>query len=91
MTNSFLQKGEAYIIRTVTYIYAGRVVEVNEQEILLEDAAWIADAGRWTQCLQEGLTQNVQEVEPFLDDLVLPRGGILDVTKWRHALPREVK
>ena len=38
--------GVLYMIRTVTMIQTGRLVSVCPQELVLEDAAWIADTGR---------------------------------------------
>src|SRR3990167_4090803 len=45
--------GKCYLIRTVTMIDTGRLVEVTEQELVLEDAAWIADTGRFADALQK--------------------------------------
>lgn len=38
--------GANYLIRTVTMIDTGRLVDVGPQELVLEEAAWIADTGR---------------------------------------------
>ncbi len=37
--------GKIYLIRTVTMIDTGRLVAVTPQELVLEDAAWIAGYG----------------------------------------------
>ena len=44
--------GQNYLIRTVTMIDTGRVTAVYEHEIVLEDAAWIADTGRFQDALK---------------------------------------
>ena len=44
--------GANYLIRTVTMIDTGRLVAVTDQELVIEEAAWIADTGRFTQALQ---------------------------------------
>lgn len=40
--------GTSIFIRTVTYHYTGRVVDVVDGFVVLSDCAWIADAGRFT-------------------------------------------
>lgn len=80
--------GTNVFIRTVTLYYTGRVKAVSNGAVTLEDAAWIADTGRFTEFLKEG---KVNEVEVFQDDVHVPLGSIIDVTKWRHKLPRDQK
>lgn len=84
------QVGKNYFIRTVTHHYTGKLVRVTPKELVLESAAWIADDGRFMQCIRDG---KVNEVEPFHDEdeVIVGRGAILDATIWRHALPREQK
>jgi hypothetical protein len=82
------QVGKNYFIRTVTHHYTGRLVKVTSKELILEDAAWIADDGRFMNALKEG---KLNEVEPFQDDVVIGRGAIIDATIWRHELPRTQK
>lgn len=82
------QVGKNYFIRTVTHHYTGKLVKVTAKELILEDAAWIADDGRFMNALKEG---KLNEVEPFQDDVVIGRGAVIDATLWRHALPREQK
>ena len=80
------QLGEKYIIRTVTMIYTGRLREIYATELVLEDAAWIADTGRWAEALSKG---TLKEIEPYPEGrVIIGRGAILDVTEWKHALPR---
>ena len=45
--HEFWQVGQPYLIRTVTMIDTGILVAVTEHEIILRDAAWIADTGRF--------------------------------------------
>lgn len=71
--------GQCYLIRTVTMIDTGRVVEVTSHEIVLTEAAWIADTGRFSDALKS-LTFN--EVEPFPDGkVIIGRGAIIDAVK----------
>ena len=80
--------GKKVFIRTVTHHYTGEVVKCNRNWLELKDAAWIADDGRFNNFLKTG---SANEVEPFEDNVRIPIGGILDLTEWRHALPRTVK
>ena len=83
-----LKVGEAVFIRTVTHHYTGRIVAVTDSDILLEDAAWIADDGRFFTALSTGV---LNEVEPFPFGCAVGRGAIVDVSPWRHSLPKEQK
>lgn len=80
--------GEKYIIRTVTMMLTGRIVYLDDKELILEDAAWIADSGRWTDAITTGA---LNEIEPFEDDVLVGRGAIIDATIWKHELPRTKK
>jgi hypothetical protein len=86
--STFFVVGRAYLVRTVTHYYTGRLVAVNDAELLLEDAAWIADTGRYADSLASG---SLGEVEPMQGNLILSRGAIVDAVEWKHALPRDQK
>lgn len=78
--------GKNYLIRTVTMIDTGRLVAVTPGELVLEDAAWIADTGRFADALKTG---KLNEVEPFPEgQVIIGRGSIIDATIWVHDLPR---
>ena len=82
--------GTAYLIRGVTMYYTGRLIHVSNQELVLEDAAWIADTGRYNEALKTG---KLNEVEPIIGNVVIGRGSIVDAVEWAKniPLPREVK
>jgi hypothetical protein len=88
--NDFAFKvGTNLFIRTVTMAHTGRLVEVNDKELVLEDVCWIADTGRFADFLKTG---KLNECEPFPNGKVLiGRGGIIDCCEWKHALPRDQK
>ncbi len=83
-----LTVGECVFIRTVTAYFTGRIVAVTSADIVLADAAWIADTGRFSAALKTG---TLGEVEPYPDGVTVSRGGVIDVSPWKHALPRDVK
>lgn len=72
--------GKNYLIRTVTHIDTGRLVEVNEQELVLEDAAWIADTGRYADVL---VSCKFSEVEPYPEGrrVIVGRGALIDAVE----------
>jgi len=81
--------GKGVFVRTVTMHLTGRLVEVTAQELVLEDAAWIADSGRFAAALETG---ELSEVEPYPDGrVIVGRGAIVDCVEWPHALPRSTK
>ena len=86
--NTAFQVGEKYLIRTVTLYYTGRLVEITPHELVLEDAAWIADTGRFAEAIKTG---EFREVEPYAKRVLVNRGGVIDATIWHHELPRETK
>lgn len=80
--------GKIYLIRTVTMIDTGRLVAVTEHELVLEDAAWIADTGRFAQAVEKA---EFSEVEPFpLGRVIIGRGSVVDAVIIRIA-PRSQK
>lgn len=81
--------GANYLIRTVTMIQTGRLVAVTEQELVLEDACWIADTGRFHKAVSEG---EFNEVEPFPKGrVIVGRGAVIDATEISFELPTRAK
>lgn len=80
--------GESVFIRTVTHYFTGRVKSVTSSDVVLEDAAWIADMGRYHVALQTGA---LGEIEPIPSWVIIGRGGIIDIVPWTHALPKAAK
>jgi hypothetical protein len=82
--------GKPYFIRTVTHHLTGRLVAVHEQELVLEDAAWIADDGRFSQAITTG---SLNEVEPFPrgSRVIVGRGSLIDACTIDWPLPTEQK
>lgn len=88
--DSHWQVGKAYFIRTVTHHYCGKLIRVTPQELVLLDAAWVADDGRFHEAIATG---KVGEVEPYPDgaEVIVGRGAVCDAVIWPHALLRVVK
>ena len=88
MKQSAFVIGNKYFIRTATYHVVGKLVNIYTNELVLSSASWIADSGRFNAALTNG---NFEEVEPFVNDVIVSRGGIIDATEWTHELPSKVK
>lgn len=71
--------GEKYLIRTVTMIHTGQIKEIRGKFIVLQDADWIADTGRFSTALED--QDNFNEVEPFKNDAIVNMDTIVDATK----------
>lgn len=80
--------GDAVIIRTVTLYYTGRVQRVEAGFVVLTDAAWIADTGRWSTAMTSGV---LGEIEPYPGEVAVSLGAVIDVAPWSHTLPRDTK
>lgn len=79
-----IQVGQKYLIRTPTVYHLGEVVRVTSTEVVLNTCSWIADTGRFNECLKLG---TYKECEPMGDGVIVPRCNISDMSPWNHALP----
>jgi hypothetical protein len=88
--NSPFQIGKDYLIRTVTMIYTGNLVDVFDKELVITNAAWIPETERWADTMAKGI---FKEVEPYPKDakVIIGRGAILDMTATTWKLPTEQK
>jgi len=80
--------GMNYLIRTVTMIQLGKLKRVTDKELVLSEACWVADTGRFNEALEKG---TLKEVEMFQRDVIVSRGGIIDATEWLTELPKTSK
>lgn len=85
----FWKVGENYFVRTVTYHLTGRLDAITDTELVLGDAAWIADSGRFTQAVANS---DFSEVEPFPkgEPVLVNRAAITDAVRIT-TLPSEQK
>lgn len=77
--------GRNYFIRTVTMAYTGRLVDVTDTDLVMEDCAWVADTGKYHNFLMTG---QASEVEPYPTDVkvLINRFSVIDASPWKHAL-----
>lgn len=86
-SSSFYKIGSDYVIRTVTMIYLGQIKSENSDSIILEDCAWIPDTSRWSEFLKG---EKPNEMEPYQNDVIIYKGGILDATEINNKIKREL-
>lgn len=79
--------GEKYFFRTVTYHMTGRVKKIIGNILELENAAWIADSGRFMEAIKKG---TLNEVEP-VGRAYINIDTVVDFFPWKHSLPETQK
>ena len=79
-TNCPWQINKVYFIRTVTYHLTGRVNWVGNMELVVTEAAWIADSGRFSDALKN---EEFDEVEPFPvgSEVIIGRQSVIDAVQ----------
>ena len=76
--------GKRVFIRTVTLYYVGRLDSVTDTDLVLSSASWVVDTGNFAKSLRSG---EFAKTQAFVDDAIVLRSCMIDVTLWRHALP----
>lgn len=79
--------GDSYFIRTVTYHFIGTIKEITGKWLVLKDASWVADSGRFNVALKKG---ELSEVE-YMEKAFINMDTITDVTPWNNKVPKESK
>lgn len=81
------RKGESYFFRTVTYHLIGKIKEINGRFLVLSEAVWVADSGRFMQAIKNG---SLNEVEP-VGEAIINMDSITDAFPWKHKIPTDQK
>lgn len=79
--------GEKLFFRTITYHLVGKVVRRIGSLFELKNASWVADSGRFMDCIKKG---NLNEVEP-VGQCWININTVTDIFPWNHDLPKEQK
>lgn len=81
--------GKQYFIRTVTHYNVGRLVAVTDTDLILDNAAWVADTGRFADALKSG---DFKEIEPFPAGRInVSRSAYIDACIYLGQLPLSQK
>jgi hypothetical protein len=82
--------GKAYFFRTVTYHLTGRVTKIVGDFLVLDDCAWIADDGRFSEAMSKGIDKATSaEIEPYGDEVFLNINSIVDGCLYKYSLPKK--
>ncbi len=81
--------GQKVLFRTVTYHALGEVKKVVGRFVHLKVASWIADTGRFSNFIKDGVQSN-SEIEP-VGEMFLNMDTVVDFFIWKHKLPTEQK
>lgn len=79
--------GEAYLIRTVTYHVLGRVKSINGNFLVLDEASWVADSGRFSVAIEKG---ELSEIE-YIGKSIVSMAAIVDAYPWGNKVPKVTK
>lgn len=79
--------GKAYLIRTVTYHQVGILKDIQGDFLIFRDASWVADSGRFSECLSKGVFNEVEYVGP----MIINKTAIVDAFPWENKVPKETK
>jgi hypothetical protein len=80
--------GKNYFIRTVTMSHVGKLEAVYDDTLVLSSASWVANSGRLNDAMKVGLERiDSSEIEPFVNNLIIGRGALIDMTIYNFPLP----
>ena len=79
--------GKPYFIRTVTYHMLGKIEKISGNFLILSEASWIADSGRFSTAILKG---ELSEAE-YVDDAIISMTAIVDAFPWSSKMPKETK
>lgn len=77
--------GKKYFVRTVTYHLVGKVLEIDGDFLILTDASWVADSGRFSKALELG---GLREIE-YVGEAIINMKAITDAFPWHHDCPKK--
>lgn len=84
--------GKHYFIRTVTMSHVGKLEKVFDDTLVLSGASWVADSGRLSDAMRSGLEAvSSSELEPFVNNIIIGRGALIDATVYNFPLPTKQK
>ena len=85
--------GKNYLIRGVTNYQVGRFVgfvhEGTAVFAILQEASWVADTGKFSNCLKTGTFNEVEWVPKSRVPVNL--NAVMDIFEWTKELPSETK
>lgn len=83
---SVLEIGQCYFIKTVADYYVGRLIRQTHDWLVLEEASWIPDTGRFNEFLRTG---RPNECEPMAHGAIININSITAISPWPFAPLKE--
>lgn len=81
--------GDKVFIQTMTLYFLGRVKEIKNGFVLLEDSSWVQDTGvRLSEFIKNGYT-SASEIEPMTKGNAVQIINIINCIPWDHDLPKK--
>ena len=82
-----MEIGKSYYIETPTKFWCGKIVDIVAGFLLLENASWIADTGRFADFMKHGVPNEVEPVGKWKLNMVYVSG----YEEYPGELPTEQK
>jgi hypothetical protein len=84
-----LRLGKKYLIETVTKYFTGVLQRITDRDIVLNNAAWIAETGRYHDALSNYRFPDNAEIEPLRPEaeVVIRTDSIVLCVEWKGDLP----
>jgi hypothetical protein len=79
--------GQAYLIRTVTMHQIGILKDIQGDFLIFKDASWVADSGRFSECISKGTFNEVE----YVGNMGINKTAIVDFFPWENKVPKETK
>ena len=91
-TDKVFEIGKNYFIRTATSYFVGNLKNICKDYIILSQASYIGNTGKFSDALREGLEKvGNSEIEPYVNDVIINKGAMVDATIYNHKLPKNKK
>lgn len=84
--------GKQYLLRTIGYHWLGRVKLIVGKFLILEEASWVADTGRYSEALSGKIGElQSSELEPSPRPVIVNVDHVTDAVEYPFQIPRGVK
>ena len=79
------QPGDNVMVQTVTFFWVGQVQSVVNGYLILDNASWVADTGRFDECLDKGTLAEKCVIKKHSPRISL--ASVVAVLPWTAKLP----
>ena len=79
--------GRKYLFRTVTYHMVGEIAGREGDFLILKNASWVADSGRFGEAAAKGTLVEVEHLGGLT--VLINAQSLTDAVEWKHPLPEK--